>query len=508
MSFGDVISASTAVGSTPLGVCVDDTYIYVCNYGSNSISVLNKTTLASVTTITTGANPFSAVVAGGYVWVAVYTAKQVAVINPTTLTVVKTINLTDAPIYIAANSTTVVTANYNAGTTTIIDIATQTVSLTFTSSPSCRGITIDDTYIYVTSSTGNYVRVYTLSNHTLVSTITTGTTPVGVVVDSAHIFVVNSASTSLTVINIGSWTVSGTYSLTSLGWNCALRDNVLVVTSGQRLPNTVQLYLTDNLSAGSIEAIPTGSQPYSAAIDESRLYITNSAGASLTVADVGLPSNKSVMAVSKVLASADDGYSQTSTQGESQSAFSTAAGMKIGNEQSSTFWQQGVSWARFKLDIPVSRVDSAKLRISPWSDASMGPYCALYAAAVDNAVNPTTHAGAIALARTTNNVSWQDVSNVVTTPLKSPDITNVVNEVLARPGWAQGNYLMILAVFNPYSYGSNANRLAAELSEQLIVSYTTGPTVTFWNGTAELSGTLSYWDGTTETPIVSAELAP
>lgn len=506
MSFGDVLS-TVGIGTQPFGVSSDSDYIYTANYGSNSVSIINKTTLA-VTNLSTGGEPFDVISAGGYIFVACYSSGLVSVYDAVTHASIKTIVVPN-PVKLAANSQYVVVSSYNAGSGGVIDISTLTLVRTLSGLSAPRSVAIDDTYIYFANSGGNNVKVFRISDYQLVATISVGSTPVGIVFDKHNVYVINTGSTTVSVVSISSLTVVNTFTLSNSGWQCAIRDNLLFVSSGTSSSNYAQVYDVNNFAAGSFVSVITGSQPYGVAVDDTGIYVTNSVSSTLTIADASLGDPNLRFAVFKVAATADDGYAQRNTQGVSQSTFTTTYGMLLGNQQASTFWQEGVGWARFQVSVPVETVTSAVIRVSGgWNDTSMGPYCTLCANAVDDAVNPTDYTSAMALAVTVGSTDWHDSANVSTAALSSPDISTAVNEVLSRPGWVNGNHLMILSKFSPLSYGSNKNRRSSDISEQLILTYAikTGPKVTYWDGENELTGTLYYWDGENELPITDAEM--
>lgn len=81
------------VGTTPRNPGVVGSYVYVPNYGSNTVSVVNTATDAVVQTISVGTGPFAVVGSGSHVFVSNATAGTISIIDTATNTVVSTITL-------------------------------------------------------------------------------------------------------------------------------------------------------------------------------------------------------------------------------------------------------------------------------------------------------------------------------------------------------------------------------------------------------------------------------
>lgn len=63
---------------------------------------------------------------------------------------------------------------------------------------------------------------------------------------------------------------------------------------------------------------------------------------------------------------------------------------------------------------------------------------------VDNAVAPTTKEGASGLALTDETVPWEPVAMTAGQEYDTPDISDIIKEIVDRPGWASGNAMQIL----------------------------------------------------------------
>src|SRR5205809_920315 len=162
-AWGGSVVGTRPVGNQPYGVGYDsgNGYVYVANYNSNNVSVINGTTV--VASVVVGNNPFGVGydIGNGYVYVANGGSDTVSVIN---------------------------------GTTVVASVAVGAY-------PFGVGYDIGSGFVYATNVNSNDVSV--LSGTSVVATIPVGNTPVGVAYDSAngYIYVTNPASNDLSVIN-------------------------------------------------------------------------------------------------------------------------------------------------------------------------------------------------------------------------------------------------------------------------------------------------------------------
>lgn len=165
---------------------------------------------------------------------------------------------------------------------------------------------------------------------------------------------------------------------------------------------------------------------------------------------------------------------------------------------------------------PGSGIDTAVLTLRGGASSVAGLVTAMVrAVAQDNAAAPTTAANGQALPRTTTGVAWTTPDPVVDgTDYTLPDISDVIQEVVDRPGWASGNALVIYVISDPatpdwrikYFRARNTDAAGAP---RLALTYTEGAggggetsPWTEWNGTTEVELTLEgEWNGTTVQPL-------
>ena len=117
---GKVLDSPITVGTNPTGLCFDGTYVYVTNYGSNSVSVINTSTHAVYKTITVGGNPIDVCFDGTYVYVTNTGGSTVSVIDASTHTVYTTITVGTNPRGLCFDGTYVYVANYGSNNISVL----------------------------------------------------------------------------------------------------------------------------------------------------------------------------------------------------------------------------------------------------------------------------------------------------------------------------------------------------------------------------------------------------
>jgi YVTN family beta-propeller protein len=205
------VSKTVTVGTQPYRLSVNPTTnkIYVANYGSNNVSVINGATDTVSTTVGVGNGPIatSANSATNKIYVSNYTAGSVSVINGSTDTVSKTITVGTNPYGLGANSSSnkVYVANNGSNSVSIINGSTDTVTKTVTVGTNPRGAGVDTitNLIYVPNYGSNSVSKIDGSTDTVTATITVGTQPfdAGVNTSTTKIYVANYGGNNVSVIN-------------------------------------------------------------------------------------------------------------------------------------------------------------------------------------------------------------------------------------------------------------------------------------------------------------------
>jgi len=215
------------VGTQPTGITAGYGYIWVTNNTSpGTVKVINPSTKALVTTITSGIgnNPRSITVGYGYIWVA-NTGGTVSVIDPSTKAVVGTaITVGNQPTGITAGYGSIWVTNtggsFPTGGTTVsvIDPSTKAVT-TISGFTGPRGITAGYGYIWVTNSGGTTVSVIDPSTKLVVTgaglPIPVGNNPFDITAGYGYIWVTNFSDNSVSVINPSGTTPTVVSAITS-----------------------------------------------------------------------------------------------------------------------------------------------------------------------------------------------------------------------------------------------------------------------------------------------------
>lgn len=180
---------------------------------------------------------------------------------------------------------------------------------------------------------------------------------------------------------------------------------------------------------------------------------------------------------------ADGGWS---TDTVSYSA--TGTGITIG-DSSGRDWNL---WALFTVTIPQgASIVTAKISLRESSGQSGTVSFKIYANDVDSASYPANAAAANALALTSEVVDWDVTATWSNTYwYDSPEIKNIVQQIIDRAGWSSGNALMILvkedgSTTNKYRLPSSYNS-ASDRGPKLYVEWTTDKTYSVPAATIEL----------------------
>ena len=145
---------TTNVGNGPIGAIVDPegNYVYVSNFGSGTISVLDIVTDETIATIELEtSNPRRLAIDSNYLWVGNFDSNSITQINRDTLSVVKTIEVGTGDSYprgIASDGTYVWVSCSGNNTVEKIDIATSTILNTTLVNGTPYGLTVCVLYVW------------------------------------------------------------------------------------------------------------------------------------------------------------------------------------------------------------------------------------------------------------------------------------------------------------------------------------------------------------------------
>jgi gliding motility-associated-like protein len=144
-------------------------------------------------------------------------------------------------------------------------------------------------YAYVANGGDNNVSVINTTTHALVTTIPVGLDPtyVSVSPDGKRVYVVNNSSNSISVINTGSNKVVSEIPVGSTNQVIVSPDNKLLYVADYAISTSIIRVINANTFAEAA-SIPLSGQPAGIAInaDGSKLYVTNSLDATVSVIDI------------------------------------------------------------------------------------------------------------------------------------------------------------------------------------------------------------------------------
>ncbi|MFH1231029.1 MAG: hypothetical protein V1709_05975 [Planctomycetota bacterium] len=222
----DLSTTTITVGNYPLGVAVDDTYVWVANYNSNTVTRIQKSNPTITDTITVGTRPSGVTVDETYCWVANSGAGSGNTVTRITKSILSTTTITvgTGPRGVAVDATYCWVTNYDSNNITCIlksDLSTTTIAV----GTNPWGVAVDETYCWVANAVSNNVFRILKSDTAVSTTVAAATSPTGVAVDETYCWVSISSSNKVyrilkvdlntTMITVGSFpygvAVDGTY---------------------------------------------------------------------------------------------------------------------------------------------------------------------------------------------------------------------------------------------------------------------------------------------------------
>lgn len=156
---------------------------------------------------------------------------------------------------------------------------------------------------------------------------------------------------------------------------------------------------------------------------------------------------------------ADDGYWLEGTSAFNNSGNGTSFGYQGSGGVTSTN-----TFTRFD-NVPIAQgttITAANLRFDPQTTrATTAVTASISAIDADDASSPTTYAGAEGATRTSASTTWGMVPTfTLGTYQDSPDISAVIQEIVDRPGWVEGNAIVIYIEDAGSTAAANTNRLS------------------------------------------------
>jgi YVTN family beta-propeller protein len=293
----NTIINTISAGIQPTGIVInqESNRIFVTNYGSNTVSVIDGSSGVLLKTLTVGIQPSGIAFnsSTNTVYVANSWSNDVSVIDGETNNIITTINVGSAPVAIAVNPVTnrIYTANSGSDNVTVIDGTTNTVTSTLEAGSGPAGIAVNSVtnIIYIAVSNSNSLTIIDGATETLVTAVNIGTGPSGVAVNTAAntVYTCNSGSNNVSVINGASNEVITTIAVGNNPQGVAVNDtdNRVYVTNHDS--NNISIINSGNnqVTATVEEIIRFGPNGIAVNTMTKLVYVTNFSNNTITVID-------------------------------------------------------------------------------------------------------------------------------------------------------------------------------------------------------------------------------
>ncbi|WP_336054342.1 IPT/TIG domain-containing protein [Streptomyces sp. CA2R101] len=281
------------VGHAPVKAAVtpDGRYVYVSNFGSSSLSVIDTTTRSVITTIEVTNGPWGVEVApdGLRAYVACFGTDSVAVIDTTTHSVTDTLSGLNKPIGLAVSpdGSRLYVASRGGSRVDVISTASESViaSVPVGTGPRNVAVTPDGTEVYVTEEGANSVSVIDTTTHTVIATLSGFLLPRGVAVapDGQRVYVTDYGGNSLAVIDTATHSVVDTVTGLPIPYGVAISHDGLLAYVARDGDDS--LSAIDLVSNEIIDTVPGFHAPSWPVItpDDLEVYVVNNGNETVRV---------------------------------------------------------------------------------------------------------------------------------------------------------------------------------------------------------------------------------
>jgi len=205
----NTVSATIPMGSRIDAIAAVGSKVFVANSGNSTVSVINAAIDTVMTAIPMSPYPTGFVVVGTKLYVLQGGEPVISVINTVTNTVQSTIQVGDFTYDLAAVGTYVYAANENL-VISVINTATNTVQTTIPMSARPNTLIAAGSKLYVTHWDTGIVSVINTATNTVEATIPVGTNPRSLAVAGTKVYVANVSSNNVSVIDTNTNTVLAT----------------------------------------------------------------------------------------------------------------------------------------------------------------------------------------------------------------------------------------------------------------------------------------------------------
>ncbi|AWR95470.1 YncE family protein [Acidianus brierleyi] len=255
------------VGTQPLAL-TSNHYLFVANFGSNTVSVINPENFSIIKNISVGKGPSSLLYVNQFLYVASTLSSQINIIDVNSLDIVRNISvsypysITYDPqngeffVSISAFNELAIIKNYTV--VNIIKIPQGVGSLAYDPK---------DSLIYISGIYNNSVIVFDPINDSIIRVIHIYRTPVNLVYSGGNIFVTDPHSNFMTVINTKIENVSVGEGIFSVAYNKS--DGLIYATNIYN--NSILIFKNGNY----IDSIPVGIKPTSVILYNGKIITTD-----------------------------------------------------------------------------------------------------------------------------------------------------------------------------------------------------------------------------------------
>ncbi len=290
----DTVVATVTVGSKPRALLWDSLHnkIFVANYNSGNVSVIDGSRNEVTATISVGANPYDLCLnpTNGRIYVSNYGGGTVSVIDGATNQVLTTVNVGSFPQALCFNTTNnrVYVANYRNAQVTVIDGTTNEIITTIAVDSSPIALVYNPVYnkVYCANFARNSVTVIDGATNQVLGTVGVDYQPCALMVDAqGNVTVANRLFGKLSVINGNNQAVITTINVGSEPWALAYNavDNrIYVANSGS---NNVSVINAQNYSLVTTMNVGTHPRSLSWAGWVDKLYCANYDGETVNMID-------------------------------------------------------------------------------------------------------------------------------------------------------------------------------------------------------------------------------